>query len=188
MRSRAVGEDTVAVAAAIWVAVSAAPVWAPGLEWDISATGLSDAVLRVGILIGVSGATLLSGPAGITDAATAIPIIARTAAICPPTELREHRQPSAAMSARSRPDFPSLSRLTTCPLCGGAKPRGLLECFGSYRRHDMRNSNPAIERSLAGLRSNINAMSYFDQARGFGAMAQNEPNIVTLGAETGTPR
>src|SRR5271170_5623872 len=102
MRSRAVGEDMVAVAAAIWVAVSAAPVWAPGLEWDISATGFSDAALRVGILIGGSGATLLSGPAGITDAATATatPI----AAICPPTELRQHRQPSAAMSARSRPD------------------------------------------------------------------------------------
>jgi hypothetical protein len=131
MRSRAVGEDTVAVAAAIWVAVSAAPVWAPGLEWDISATGLSDAVLRVGILIGVSGATLLSGPAGITDAATATPIIAPTAAICQPTELRQHRQPSAAMSARSRPDFPSLRRLTTCPLCGGDKPRGLLVSLGA---------------------------------------------------------
>jgi hypothetical protein len=153
MRSRAVGEDTVAVAAAIWVAVSAAPVWAPGLEWDISATGLSDAALRVGILIGVSGATLLSGPAGITDAATATatPIIAPTAAICPPTELRQHRQLSAAMSARSRPDFPSLRRLTTCPLCGGDKPRGLLVCFGCYRKHDIRNGNPAIERLLAGL-------------------------------------
>jgi hypothetical protein len=55
------------------------------------------------------------------------------------------------MSARSRPDFPSLRRLTTCPLCGGDKPRGLLVCFGCYRKHDIRNGNPAIERLLAGL-------------------------------------
>jgi hypothetical protein len=64
--------------------------------------------------------------------------------------------PSASAAVRrnersSRPDSPSLRRLTTCPLCGGDKPRGLLVCFGCYRKHDMRNGNPAIERLLAGL-------------------------------------
>jgi hypothetical protein len=50
--------------------------------------------------MGASGAALLSGPAGITDAATATPIITPTAAFSPPTELRQHRQPSAGLPLR----------------------------------------------------------------------------------------
>jgi hypothetical protein len=58
--------------------------------------GLSDALAGQHLIIGVSAAALLSGQVGITDAATATPITTPTAAICPPTELRQDRQPSDA--------------------------------------------------------------------------------------------
>jgi hypothetical protein len=48
-------------------------------------------------------------------------------------------------------DFPKLRCLTTCPLCGNTKLRGLITCWPCYRKHGLRHGNPMVERVLAGF-------------------------------------
>lgn len=48
----------------------------------------------------------------------------------------------------NRVDHPRLRAGIVCVLCTHAKEKGPLVCWRCYRKHDLRNGNPAIERVL----------------------------------------
>jgi hypothetical protein len=45
--------------------------------------------------------------------------------------------------------LPHIRSATTCPLCRGAKDRGLVACWDCYREQDLRRGNPQCEAIIA---------------------------------------
>jgi len=46
-------------------------------------------------------------------------------------------------------DNPHIRQITTCPVCGGFKDKGLVTCWSCYRSHNLKYGNPRCETIIA---------------------------------------